>query len=82
MAFLYLFSVLSRMNIKYRAILIESKKLNGSGLLQKASASNITADKILYDHAIRMVIYKKKYQRIHKIIKLTLLLFSSVKRQL
>lgn len=46
------------MNNKYRLTLGESKKLNGSGLLQKASAYNITADKILYDHAIQMVIYK------------------------
>lgn len=43
------------MNSKYRATLYESKRLNGSGLLQKANASNITADKILYDHAIKMV---------------------------
>lgn len=43
------------MNNKYRLSLGESKKLNGSGLLQKASAYNITADKILYDHAIQMV---------------------------
>lgn len=48
-------SVLSMMNSKYRATLCESKKLNGSGLLQKANASNITADKILYDHAIQIV---------------------------
>lgn len=48
-------TVLSMMNTKYRATLCESKKLNGSGLLQKANASNITADKILYDHAIQMV---------------------------
>lgn len=43
------------MNNKYRITLGESKKLNGSGLLQKASAYNITADKIIYDHAIQMV---------------------------
>ncbi|KAJ6646879.1 Serine/threonine-protein kinase ULK1 [Pseudolycoriella hygida] len=47
-------NVLSVMNNKYRSTLGESKKLNGSGLLQKASAYNITADKILYDHAIQM----------------------------
>ena len=40
------------MNSKYKGILIESKKWNGSGLLKKANASNITADKILYSHAI------------------------------
>lgn len=50
-----LFSVLSTMNSKYRTTLSESKKLNASGLLQKATANHITADKILYDHAIQMV---------------------------
>jgi hypothetical protein len=49
------FSVLSRMNTKYRQTLAESKKLNATGLLQKATANHITADKILYDHAIQMV---------------------------
>ena len=43
------------MTTKYRSTLCESKKLNGTGLLQRANASNITADKILYDHAIQMV---------------------------
>lgn len=52
MVSLLLFLVLNTMNNKYRAILAESKKLNGSGLLKKADANNITADKILYDHAI------------------------------
>lgn len=41
--------------MKYRSTLSESKKLNASGLLQRATASHITADKILYDHAIQMV---------------------------
>lgn len=48
--------VLSTMNSKYRSTLCESKKLNASGLLQKANANHITADKILYDHAIHVVI--------------------------
>ncbi|KXJ76865.1 hypothetical protein RP20_CCG008824 [Aedes albopictus] len=47
-------SVLSCMHSRYRSTLCESKKLNGTGLLQRAGASNITADKILYDHAIQM----------------------------
>uniref|UniRef100_A0A1B0CSK6 Protein kinase domain-containing protein n=3 Tax=Lutzomyia longipalpis TaxID=7200 RepID=A0A1B0CSK6_LUTLO len=47
-------NVLQTMNNKYRSTLYESKKLNGTGLLRKANASNITADKILYDHAIQM----------------------------
>lgn len=52
--------VLSTMNSKYRSTLCESKKLNASGLLQKANANHITADKILYDHAIHVVICKLK----------------------
>lgn len=47
-------NALLQMNSKYRSILYESKRLNGTGLLQKASAFNITADKILYDYAIDM----------------------------
>uniref|UniRef100_A0A6M2DRW0 non-specific serine/threonine protein kinase n=1 Tax=Xenopsylla cheopis TaxID=163159 RepID=A0A6M2DRW0_XENCH len=47
-------NVLSMMNNKYKTTLAESKRLNNSGLLQKASTTNITADKILYNHAIEM----------------------------
>ncbi|XP_034658759.1 serine/threonine-protein kinase ULK2 [Drosophila subobscura] len=47
-------NALLTMNAKYRSILFESKRLNGSGLLQKANAFNITADKILYDYALAM----------------------------
>lgn len=47
-------NVITTMNSKYKMLLIESKKLNGSGLLQKANANNITADKILYEYAIQM----------------------------
>lgn len=47
--------VITTMNTKYKVLLVESKKLNGSGLLQRASANNITADKILYEYAIQMV---------------------------
>ncbi|XP_028901263.1 serine/threonine-protein kinase unc-51 isoform X3 [Zeugodacus cucurbitae] len=47
-------NALLTMNSKYRSILFESKRLNGSGLLQKANAFNITADKILYDYALDM----------------------------
>ena len=49
------FVVLSTLNMKYRTTLSESKKLNASGLLQRATSNHITADKILYDHAIQMV---------------------------
>lgn len=52
--------VITSMNSKYKMILMESKKLNGSGLLQKASANNITADKILYEYAIQMVSEKNQ----------------------
>ncbi|XP_017016382.1 serine/threonine-protein kinase unc-51 isoform X2 [Drosophila kikkawai] len=47
-------NALLTMNAKYRSMLFESKRLNGSGLLQKANAFNITADKILYDYALDM----------------------------
>ncbi|XP_055385850.1 serine/threonine-protein kinase unc-51 [Condylostylus longicornis] len=45
-------NALLTMNSKYRTILYESKRLNGTGLLQKANALN--ADKILYNYAIDM----------------------------
>ncbi|XP_037908173.1 serine/threonine-protein kinase unc-51 isoform X3 [Hermetia illucens] len=47
-------NALLAMNSKYRALLAESKRLNGAALLQKAAAANITADKILYNYAIAM----------------------------
>lgn len=54
-SFCLVVSVISAMNSKYRTTLAESKRLNGIGLLQRANANHITADKILYDHAIHMV---------------------------
>lgn len=66
------------MNSKYRNILYESKKLNGTGLLQKASAFNITADKILYDYAIDMV-SKELVQFTSFKINLTVIYYFSVK---
>uniref|UniRef100_A0A182Q4E9 Protein kinase domain-containing protein n=1 Tax=Anopheles farauti TaxID=69004 RepID=A0A182Q4E9_9DIPT len=47
-------SVLTTMHAKYRSTLIESKKLNSAGLLQRASANNITADKIIFEFALQM----------------------------
>lgn len=47
-------NALLNMNSKYKCILYESKRLNGCGLLQKVSSSNITADKILYEYATDM----------------------------
>lgn len=43
------------MNLKYRNTLGESKKLNGSGLLNRAGAKAINADVLLYNYAIQMV---------------------------
>lgn len=42
------------MNDKFRSCLAECKQLNSAGLLRQAGA---TADKILYNHAIQMVIF-------------------------
>uniref|UniRef100_A0A182UD11 Protein kinase domain-containing protein n=1 Tax=Anopheles melas TaxID=34690 RepID=A0A182UD11_9DIPT len=47
-------NVLTTMHAKYRSTLIESKKLNSAGLLQRANASNITADKIIFEFALQM----------------------------
>ncbi|GFG29073.1 hypothetical protein Cfor_09476 [Coptotermes formosanus] len=51
-------SVVSVLNAKFRQCLSECKQLNTPGLLQKAGvdpgSTNITADKILYNHAIQM----------------------------
>lgn len=44
--------VLSAMNSKYRATLAESKRLNNSGMKRPCPAA---ADRILYNHAIKMV---------------------------
>lgn len=41
------------MNDKFRSCLTECKQLNSAGLLRQSGA---TADKILYNHAIQMVI--------------------------
>ncbi|XP_069694991.1 serine/threonine-protein kinase unc-51 isoform X1 [Periplaneta americana] len=51
-------SVVGVLNSKFRQCLSECKQLNTPGLLQKAGvdpgSTNITADKILYNHAIQM----------------------------
>ena len=57
---------------KYSSTLDESKKLNATGLMKKANANNITADKLLYDHAIQMV----SISRISKILKKLQLTFN------
>ncbi|XP_018323907.1 serine/threonine-protein kinase unc-51 isoform X2 [Agrilus planipennis] len=46
--------VVSKLNEKFRATLAECKQLNSTGLLSKIGSTNITADKILYNHAIQM----------------------------
>lgn len=43
------------MNAKFRSTLSECKQLNTTGLLSKVGTTNITADKLLYNHAIQMV---------------------------
>lgn len=51
-------SVVSVLNAKFRQCLSDCKQLNTPGLLQKAGvdpgSTNITADRILYNHAIQM----------------------------
>lgn len=53
------FLVVSTLNTKFRSTLAECKQLNSAGLLSKVGSTNITADKILYNHAIEMVSFKK-----------------------
>lgn len=48
-------SVISVLNTKFRTTLAECKQLNSTGLLSRVGSTNITADKILYNHAIQMV---------------------------
>nr|CAI5863565.1 unnamed protein product [Callosobruchus analis] len=47
-------NVVSTLNTKFRSTLQECKQIHTTGLLNKIAATNITADKILYDHAIQM----------------------------
>ncbi|XP_050311329.1 serine/threonine-protein kinase ULK2 isoform X2 [Anthonomus grandis grandis] len=47
-------NVVSNLNTKFRTTLMECKQLNSSGLLSKIGTTEITADKIIYDHAIHM----------------------------
>ncbi|CAH0563500.1 unnamed protein product [Brassicogethes aeneus] len=47
-------NVISTLNTKFRTTLNECKQLNSTGLLNKLGSTNITADKILYNHAIQM----------------------------
>ncbi|XP_019880986.1 serine/threonine-protein kinase ULK2 isoform X2 [Aethina tumida] len=47
-------NVISTMNTKFRSTLHECKQLNSTGLLNKLGSTNITAEKILYNHAIQM----------------------------
>ena len=49
----FLSAVVNTMNEKFRNCLAECKQLNSAGLLRQTGA---TADKILYNHAIEMVI--------------------------
>lgn len=47
-------NVVSTLNTKFRTILMECKQLNSTGLLNKIGTTDITADKIIYNHAIQM----------------------------
>ncbi|GLV40791.1 Autophagy-related 1 [Carabus blaptoides fortunei] len=47
-------NVVSTLNNKFRSTLAECKQLNSTGLLARVGSTNITADKILYNHAIQM----------------------------
>ncbi|XP_018565876.1 serine/threonine-protein kinase ULK2 isoform X2 [Anoplophora glabripennis] len=47
-------TVVSTLNTKFRTTLQECKQLNSTGLLNKVGSASITADKILYNHAIQM----------------------------
>uniref|UniRef100_A0AAR5PMF3 Protein kinase domain-containing protein n=1 Tax=Dendroctonus ponderosae TaxID=77166 RepID=A0AAR5PMF3_DENPD len=47
-------NVVSTLNTKFRSTLMDCKQLNNSGLLNKIGTTDITADKIIYNHAIQM----------------------------
>ncbi|CAG9773811.1 unnamed protein product [Ceutorhynchus assimilis] len=47
-------NVMSTLNTKFRSTLMECKQLSSSGLLNKIGTTDITADKIIYNHAIQM----------------------------
>ncbi|KRT86833.1 protein kinase, partial [Oryctes borbonicus] len=47
-------NVVSTLNTKFRTTLASCKQLNSTGLLTKFASANITADKLLYNHAIQM----------------------------
>ncbi|KAK9696256.1 Protein kinase domain [Popillia japonica] len=47
-------TVVSTLNTKFRTTLASCKQLNSTGLLTKFASANITADKLLYNHAIQM----------------------------
>lgn len=52
-----LFTVVTELNEKFKTTLGECKKLNSAGLLSKMASITVAADKLLYNHAIQMVIY-------------------------
>ncbi|XP_065159992.1 serine/threonine-protein kinase unc-51 isoform X1 [Atheta coriaria] len=47
-------AVIATLNSKFRSTLAECKQLNSTGLLGKVGSANVTADNILYNHAIQM----------------------------
>ncbi|CAH1956294.1 unnamed protein product [Acanthoscelides obtectus] len=47
-------NVVTTMNSKFKETLAICKEINTNGLMEKIANTNITADKIIYDHAINM----------------------------
>ncbi|XP_022916598.1 serine/threonine-protein kinase unc-51 [Onthophagus taurus] len=47
-------NVMSTLNTKFRTTLSSCKKLNNTGILSKIASANITADKLLYDYAMKL----------------------------
>jgi serine/threonine-protein kinase ULK/ATG1 len=48
-----LFAVMSSLNSKFRTTLVECKQLNSPEVMERVT--NITADKLLYEHAVQIV---------------------------
>lgn len=60
-------SVVTQLNGKFRVTLNDCKKLNNAGLLSKMGSTNITADKLLYNHAIQMVSFAKALAKLNRL---------------
>lgn len=49
------FLVISTLNTKFKKTLAEVKQLHNTALMQKVGQLCVTAEKIIYDHAMQMV---------------------------